>query len=89
MTDIKRKNRSPEEQAARNRSANERVDALVAKMKAKEKPKAKAQPNDFERGRLQGLEKALAVTVPSTSWGTEGLPQKFAEAIEALMGEEQ
>lgn len=38
----------------------------------------------FEEGRKQGLDEALAVTVPSTSWGTEGLPQKYAEAIEAL-----
>lgn len=39
-----------------------------------------------ENGRLQGLDKALAVTIPSTSWGTEGLPQQYAEAIEALKG---
>lgn len=38
----------------------------------------------FEEGRLQGLDEALKVTIPSTSWGTEGLPQKWAEAIDAL-----
>ncbi|WP_299945270.1 hypothetical protein [uncultured Ruegeria sp.] len=44
MTDIKRKNRSPKEQAERNKRVNERVDALVAKKKAKEKLRAKSKP---------------------------------------------
>lgn len=43
----------------------------------------------YRNKRLQGLDEALNVTIPSTSRGTEGLPHKWAEAIEALKEQSQ
>ncbi|MGB1214764.1 MAG: hypothetical protein ACPG4X_15470 [Pikeienuella sp.] len=66
------------------RALSTRVQELEELLDQMNKAAKEAEAAERWCGRLQGLDEALAVTVPSTSWGTEGLPQKYAEAIEAL-----